>query len=156
MKVHELITAERKNKKRIGRGIGSSHGKTSGRGTKGQNSRSGGGVRIGFEGGQNPLAQRLPKKRGFKASNSKHYQIVNIDQLSIMKTTMIDNTTLFKAGLIKNPSGLVKILGKGLLGQKVVIKTQAFSKSAKKKIEEVGGKIEITDFKINSTKTNQK
>src|ERR1700756_865642 len=102
MKIHELQLSAAKDRKRVGRGIGSGYGKTAGRGTKGQNARTGGGVRIGFAGGQNPLAKLLPKKRGFRAIFPTHSQPVNVAALNQFKDgATVDNALLAKAGLIK-------------------------------------------------------
>src|SRR5438270_11023419 len=111
MKIHELNVASGENRKRIGRGIGSGKGKTAGRGTKGQNSRTGGGVRPGFEGGQNPLAKRLPKSRGFKSLNPTNYQVVNIGDLGVFKAgATVDSEGLKKASLISSVKQPVKLL----------------------------------------------
>lgn len=143
MKIHELKLTTKKSKKRVGRGIGAGQGKTAGRGTKGQNSRSGGGVRLGFEGGQTQLAQRLPKKRGFKAVNPTIWQVVNIEDLAKIKKASIDNAALAQAGIIRDAKKLVKLLGQGEIGQKVTISVQAASKSAVVKIEKAGGQVKI-------------
>src|SRR6059058_5327931 len=111
MKIHELTIESSPGKKRIGRGIGSGMGKTSGRGTKGQNSRTGGGVRPGFEGGQNPLAKRLPKKRGFQPLNKTIYATINLDRLNELKGATVSNQTLFEAKIISNAHTAVKVLG---------------------------------------------
>src|SRR6185369_4240525 len=101
MKIHELNLTSKTDRKRVGRGIGSGYGKTAGRGTKGQNARTGGGVRPGFEGGQNPLAKRLPKKRGFAALSRVEYQVVNLGQLNRLREgSTVDAEALAKAGLI--------------------------------------------------------
>src|SRR5665811_673013 len=101
MKIHELNLESAKDKKRVGRGIGSGYGKTAGRGTKGQNARAGGGVRVGFSGGQNPLAKLLPKKRGFRALSPTAYQVVNLDALGRFKAgATVDNDTLAALGLV--------------------------------------------------------
>ena len=129
----------RKNRKRIGRGIGSGTGKTSGKGQKGQNSRSGGGVRPWFEGGQMPLQRRLPK-RGFTNIFKKYYEIVNVEQLS--RCAGIDPVTpevMKEKGLIKK-LGAVKILGAGELKESLSVHAHKFSKSAQAKIEKSGGK----------------
>ena len=129
----------RKNRKRIGRGIGSGTGKTSGKGQKGQNSRSGGGVRPWFEGGQMPLQRRLPK-RGFTNIFKKYYEIVNVEQLS--RCAGIDPVTpevMKEKGLIKK-LGVVKILGVGELKESLSVHAHKFSKSAQEKIEKSGGK----------------
>ena len=129
----------RKNRKRVGRGIGSGTGKTSGKGQKGQNSRSGGGVRPWFEGGQMPLHRRLPK-RGFTNIFKKYYEIVNVEQLS--RCAGIDPVTpevMKDKGLIKK-LGAVKILGAGELKESLSVHAHKFSKSAQAKIEKSGGK----------------
>jgi len=129
----------RKNRKRVGRGIGSGTGKTSGKGQKGQNSRSGGGVRPWFEGGQMPLHRRLPK-RGFTNIFKKYYEIVNVEQLS--RCAGIDPVTpevMKDKGLIKK-LGAVKILGVGELKESLRVHAHKFSKSAQAKIEKSGGK----------------
>ena len=129
----------RKNRKRIGRGIGSGTGKTSGKGQKGQNSRSGGGVRPWFEGGQMPLQRRLPK-RGFTNIFKKYYEIVNVEQLS--RCAGVDPVTpevMKDKGLIKKV-GAVKILGVGELKESLSVHAHKFSKSAQAKIEKSGGK----------------
>ncbi len=144
MKSHELKVTAPTNKKRLGRGIGSGTGKTAGRGTKGQNSRTGGGVRPGFEGGQNPLSQRLPKKRGFKAYASTTYAIVNVGDLDLFKEGgTVDLEALLKAKLIKS-AGLVKLLAGGELAKKLTIKVDAASNQAVLKVEQAGGKVELT------------
>ena len=132
-------TGGRKNRKRVGRGIGSGTGKTSGKGQKGQNSRSGGGVRPWFEGGQMPLHRRLPK-RGFTNIFKKYYEIVNLEQLS--RCAGIDPVTpevMKEKGLIKK-LGAVKILGAGELKESLSVHAHKFSKSAQAKIEKSGGK----------------
>ena len=145
MKLHELQPVEgaRHAKKRVGRGTGSGTGKTSGRGSKGQNSRSGGGVRPGFEGGQTPLFKRLPK-RGFTNMNRKDYAIVNVEDLNAFKagaTITID--VLQKQGLVKKAYDGLKILGNGKLEVKLTFKANKFSKSAEKSIVDAGGNIEV-------------
>lgn len=146
MKLHELSPAPGSNKavKRVGRGHGSGHGKTAGKGHKGQNARSGGGVRIGFEGGQMPLARRIPK-RGFnnKVFATK-YAAINLSSLNIFKDdTVVDAELLLAAGVIKKVEDGVKILGNGELTSKLTVKAAAFSQSAKEKIEKAGGKAEV-------------
>ncbi len=146
MKLHELSPAPGSTKevKRVGRGHGSGNGKTSGKGHKGQNSRSGGGVRIGFEGGQMPLARRIPK-RGF---NNKMFAInyaeVNLSSLNKFKDdTVVDAELLLAAGVIKKVEDGVKVLGNGEITSKLTVKATAFSQSAKEKIEKAGGKAEV-------------
>ena len=131
-----------KKRKRIGRGEGSGSGKTAGRGTKGQNSRSGGGVHLGFEGGQMPLQRRIPK-RGFTNIFKKQYEIVNIKDLKDFQSgEVIDNNTLRESGLIKKDKA-VKLLAEGEISYPLDIKVNKVSQAAKKKIESAGGKVEI-------------
>ncbi|HEY4715712.1 MAG TPA: 50S ribosomal protein L15 [bacterium] len=146
MKLHELKPAvgSTKKNKRVARGPGSGHGKTSTRGHKGQNSRTGGGVGPLFEGGQMPLIRRLPKI-GFVNIFRKEYAIVNIDELNRFNNgTIVDPVLLKKEGVIKNRSVLLKILGNGELKKSLTVKANKFSESAKKKIEAAGGKTEVT------------
>lgn len=132
-----------KNRKRIGRGAGSGTGKTSGRGHKGQNSRSGGGVKPGFEGGQMPLQRRLPK-RGFTSLNKKVYALVNLRDLETFEAgSSVDPEMLINAGFIKAVCDGVKILADGELTKAVTVKAHKFSKSAVAKIEAVGGTVEV-------------
>jgi large subunit ribosomal protein L15 len=145
MKLHDLKPAEgsRKTRNRVGRGPGSGNGKTSGRGQKGQKSRSGGGVRLGFEGGQTPLFQRLPK-RGFTNINRKDYAIVNLDTLNEFEEgTEITPEVLLQAGVISKLRSGLKVLGNGKLDVKLTVKAHKFSSSAKEAIEAVGGKTEV-------------
>ncbi len=145
MKLHELKPAEgaRKDKTRLGRGTGSGCGKTSGRGHKGQKSRSGGGVRPGFEGGQMPIYRRLPK-RGFKNIWRKEYAEVNVATLNIFEDdTTVDAVALVEIGILKNVLDGVRILGDGELTKKLNVKAQGFTKTAIKKIEAVGGTAEV-------------
>ncbi len=146
MKIHELDLVASKNKKRVGRGISAGQGKTAGRGTKGQNSRTGGGVRLGFEGGQNPLAKRLPKKRGFRPLNQVSYQIVNLDQLVSRKATKFDSDQLLADGLIANTKQPVKLLARNKdekLDKKLTVTVQAASTAARTAIEAAGGSVQI-------------
>ncbi|MCR5113476.1 MAG: 50S ribosomal protein L15 [Acholeplasmatales bacterium] len=132
----------RHSKKRLGRGIGSGTGKTAGRGTKGQNARAGGGVRPGFEGGQLPLFQRLPK-RGFKNHSRVEYAVVNVEKLNVFEDgATVDVEAIVNAKLIKEVKDGVKILGNGELTKKLVVKANKFSESAKKAIEAKGGSVE--------------
>ena len=129
--------------KRIGRGIGSGQGKTSGKGHKGQNARSGGGVRPGFEGGQMPLQRRVPK-RGFNNIFRKEKAIVNLTLLNRFEdNSTVDTETLIKSGIIKKAPYGVKILALGEITKKLTVKAQAFSKEALLKIEKIGGKAEV-------------
>jgi len=144
MKLHELSPAPGSTKavKRIGRGHGSGNGKTAGKGHKGQNARSGGGVRIGFEGGQMPLIRRIPK-RGFNNIFANTYAEVNVSQLnSFVDGTVVDADLLKASGIIKKIHDGVKILGNGELTSKLTVKATSFSKSAIEKIEKAGGKTE--------------
>lgn len=144
MELHNLKPAEgsTKNRKRVGRGTGSGTGKTSGRGHKGQRSRSGWSRKIGFEGGQWPLSRRLPK-RGFTNIFRKDYQIVNLSDLIRCEPGEITGQILLDKGLIKKTSKPVKILGDGAIDKAYTIKANAFSKSAREKIEAAGGKAEV-------------
>jgi ribosomal protein L15, bacterial/organelle len=145
MKLNELKYTEgsRKNSKRIGRGQGSGTGKTAGKGHKGQNARSGGGVRLGFEGGQTPLARRLPK-RGFTNFTRKEYAIVNVEQLNKFENDVtVTPAMLIEMGLVKKLYNGIKILGEGELEKKLVVQANKFSKSAVEVIEKAGGKVEV-------------
>jgi large subunit ribosomal protein L15 len=145
MKLHELKPAEgsRKERNRVGRGIGSGNGKTSGKGHKGQNARSGGGVRPGFEGGQNPLFRRLPK-RGFTNINRKEYAIVNLDALNRFEDgAEVTPALLLETGVVSNEKSGIKILGNGTVNVKLTVKAHKFSASAKEAIENAGGSIEV-------------
>ena len=145
MKLHELKPAEgsRKERKRVGRGTSSGWGKTSGRGHKGQKARSGGGVRPGFEGGQNPLYRRLPK-RGFTNPNRKEYALVNLDTLNRFEANAeITPELLLETGVISNLKDGVKILGNGELTVALTVKAYKFSQTAVEKIEAAGGKTEV-------------
>ena len=144
MKLHELKPAEGavKSRKRLGRGTATGQGKTAGRGQKGQKSRSGGGVRVGFEGGQMPLARRLPK-RGFKNPFRKIYTEVNVELLNRFENgTEITAELLKSTGAISKKDG-VKILGEGTLEKAVTVKAAKFTASAQEKIEKAGGKAEL-------------
>ena len=145
MKIHELTPAPDSNTavKRIGRGHGSGNGKTAGKGHKGQNARSGGGVRIGFEGGQMHLARRIPK-RGFNNIFATKYAVVNVSDLNKFKDdTVVDTELLVASGLVKKVNDGVKILGNGELTAKLTVKAAKFSQSAIEKIEKAGGKAEV-------------
>ena len=131
-----------KKKKRVGRGPGSGHGKTSCRGHKGANARSGGGVLPGFECGQMPLKRRLPK-RGFYNIFKKRYVVLNIRDLArFKKDTVVDRDALVASGLIKPTAGSIKLLGEGTIDYPLTLKIHAYSKTAKEKIEAAGGKVE--------------
>lgn len=138
--LHQLQPAvgSRKKRKRVGRGPGSGHGKTSGRGHKGQKSITGFSQMRGFEGGQMPLHRRLPK-RGFTNKFRKEYTPINLDQLAKIEESEITLKTMVEKGLIKNESELVKILGRGEINSPKIIHGHKFSASARKKIEAVGG-----------------
>lgn len=145
MKIHELTPAPDSNKevKRVGRGHGSGNGKTAGKGHKGQNARSGGGVRIGFEGGQMPLARRIPK-RGFNNLFGTTYTVINVSDLEVFKEgTVVDEELLVASGIVKKLNDGVKVLGNGELSKNLTVKAAAFSASAKEKIEKAGGKAEV-------------
>jgi large subunit ribosomal protein L15 len=148
MKLHDLQPApgSKKNKKRVGRGMASGHGKTSGRGTKGQNARSGGSKGPYFEGGQLPLVRRLPFRRGFTNIHRVEYKPVNLDRLQAIfgdSSQEITPETLLEAGIIKRSDKAVAILGQGELTSALTVKAHRFSKSAREKIEAAGGTIEI-------------
>lgn len=133
----------KKKKFRVGRGHGSGNGKTAGRGHKGQKSRSGGGVRPGFEGGQMPLYRRLPK-RGFHNRNTKEIIAINIRHLNVFENgTVVDIAALKSKGLVSNPRDGVKILGQGDLSKKLTVRVNYFSKSAEEKIKAAGGETEV-------------
>ena len=146
MKLHELSPAPGSTKEhfRVGRGHGSGNGKTAGKGHKGQNARSGGGVRPGFEGGQMPLYRRLPK-RGFNNYNfATKYAVVNLSDLNQFEDgAVVDLEALVGAGLVKKVYDGVKILGNGEISKKLTVKAAAFSKSAIEKLEAAGGKAEV-------------
>lgn len=144
MKLNELQNANATARKRVGRGPGSGTGKTSGKGHKGQNARSGGGVRPGFEGGQLPLFRRL-SKRGFNNYNFRTvYATVNVGDLNIFEEgTTITKELLIEAGLVKKELDGIKILGNGEITKKFTVKANKFSSTAKEKIENVGGTTEV-------------
>ena len=145
MKLHELSPAEGSVRDvfRKGRGTGSGNGKTAGKGHKGQNARSGGGVRPGFEGGQIPLYRRLPK-RGFHNKFGKTYAIVNVEQLNRFEDgAVVDAETLLATGILSKLSDGVKVLGAGEITKKLTVKATVFSETAKGKIEAAGGKTEV-------------
>ncbi len=147
MQLNDLRPAEgaHKNRKRVGRGNSSGHGTTAGRGTKGQLSRSGGGKGKGFEGGQQPLAMRLPKLPGFTNHNRVEYAPVNVARLDAIFADgdVVDNETLVEKGVIKKASTLVKVLGDGEISKKLTVRVDKVSASAKSKIEAAGGKVEL-------------
>ena len=145
MKLHELSppAKSRKSDKRLGRGVGSGWGKTAGRGTKGYNSRSGGGVRPGFEGGQMPIQRRLPK-RGFTNIFRKKIAVINLkDLLAFESGSLVDEAALVKAGLVKGQKDGIKLLGHGEIQVALNVKLNQVSKSAREKIEAAGGSVEV-------------
>ena len=149
MKLHDLKPAPGSNraKRRVGRGIAGKGGKTAGRGTKGQKARNT--VHLGFEGGQLPLAQRLPKLKGFNNPFRVEYNVINLDTLSQMDTVIVTPETLRERGLV-HKHGLIKVLGRGDLGGKAVqVKAHAFSKSAEAAITAAGGSVERIPLPFN-------
>lgn len=152
MKLHDLRPAEgsTKKRKRVGRGTGSGKGKTSTRGTKGQNSRTGGGVRMTFEGGQLPLVKRLPKLRGFNNRFKVEYQAVNLDSLERLfeANGAVSPDTLAGVGLADANDPIV-ILGRGEINKPLSVKAHRVSESARTKIEAAGGSIEILSWEVN-------
>lgn len=145
MRLNDLAPeqGEKKARKRIGRGVASGSGKTAGRGNKGHNSRSGGGVRPGYEGGQMPLHRRLPK-RGFKNYFKKVFAIVNVQDLNRFEAdSVVDEVELIRMGLIKGARDGIKVLGKGDVQVPLTLRINKISESARQKIEAAGGKIEV-------------
>lgn len=145
MKLHELrpVDGATHYKKRVGRGTSSGTGRSAGRGMRGQNARTGGGVRMGFEGGQTPLFKRLPK-RGFTNFFRKEYATVNVNDLNAYAAdTVVNPELLIKDGLVKQVLSGVKVLGKGTLNVKLTVQAHKFSESAQKIIEAAGGKVEV-------------
>lgn len=146
MKLNTLKPADGavKARKRVGRGPGSGTGKTAGRGENGQNSRSGGGVRVGFEGGQTPLFRRLPKRGFSNARFKKVYAVINLSDLNKFEDGAVVTPEILKnAGIIKKAMDGIKVLGNGTLEKKLTVKANKFSLSAKEKIESLGGKVEV-------------
>ncbi len=148
MKLHDLRPAPgaKKERKRVGRGISAGQGKTAGRGTKGQNARTGGGVKLYFEGGQLPLVRRLPFKRGFTNIRRVEYAEVNLDQLadaSLFPSGVVTPQTLVEAGLLRDLTKPVVILGRGDVDRALTVKAHRFSASARAKIEQAGGTAEV-------------
>ena len=146
MKLHTMYAAEgaTKTRKRVGRGTGSGLGKTSGKGHKGQNARSGGGVRPGFEGGQLPLFRRLPKRGFSNAMFKTTYAVLNLsDLIKFEENTTVTPELLKEMGILKNQLDGVKILGNGTLEKKLIVKANQFSKKAQEEIEKLGGKAEV-------------
>lgn len=145
MELHELkpVPGSRKSRKRVGRGIAAGQGKTAGRGTKGQKARAGGGVRPGFEGGQNPLYRRLPK-RGFTNPNRKEYAVINVEDLNRFdEGTVVTPELLKEQGVVKNLKDGLKVLGDGDLKVKLTVKAHKFSRTAEEKIAAAGGATEV-------------
>ena len=146
MKLHQIAPAPNSTfkSKRLGRGIGSGLGKTSGKGTKGQNSRSGGGVRANFEGGQIPLYRRLPKRGFTNAKFKTTYAVINVSDLNVFEDgTVVTPALLKETGLLKNQLDGVKVLGNGTLEKKLTVQANKFSKEAIEKINKAGSKIEV-------------
>ena len=144
MKLHELSPAEGSARAhfRKGRGAGSGNGKTAGKGHKGQNARSGGGVRPGFEGGQLPIYRKTPK-RGFNNIFATNYALVNVEDLNrFVDDTVVDMEVLLAAKIVRKPMDGLKVLGNGTLTKKLTVKAAVFSATAKEKIEAAGGKVE--------------
>ncbi|MCF1685445.1 50S ribosomal protein L15 [Tetragenococcus halophilus] len=145
MKLHELESAKgsRQVRNRVGRGSSSGNGKTAGRGQKGQKARSGGGTRLGFEGGQTELFRRLPK-RGFTNVNRKEYAIINVELLNNFEDgTEVTPAVLAEAGFVKKQKAGIKVLGNGQVTKKLTVKAAKFSKAAQESIEAAGGSIEV-------------
>jgi large subunit ribosomal protein L15 len=150
MKLHDLRPnpGAKKKRKRVGRGISAGQGKTAGRGTKGQNARSGGGKGTYFEGGQLPLPRRLPYKRGFTNINKIYYKPVNLSRLAEIdfEGVEINPETMAIVGLIKKPTDPVVILGEGDIDMVIHVKAHRFSQTAREKIEAAGGSVEVIPF----------
>ncbi|XMB86610.1 50S ribosomal protein L15 [Mycoplasmatota bacterium WC44] len=144
MKLHELKPVQgTKNRKRVGRGVGSGTGKTAGKGHNGQNARSGGGVRLGFEGGQTPLFKRLPK-RGFTNFTRKEYAIINLEELNVFEDgTVVTPELLLEKRMIRKIESGLKVLGNGQLEKKLTIKAHKVTRSALEKIEAAGATVEV-------------
>lgn len=153
MKLHDLRPTEGANKKRkrVGRGTGSGKGKTSGRGQKGQNSRTGGSVRLNFEGGQLPLTKRLPKLRGFTNRFKAYYVPVNLDQIDRLFGAQeeVSQASLASVGLLGDVTEPVVVLARGEVTKPLTVKVQRISASAKQKIEAAGGSVEVLGYEVN-------
>lgn len=146
MKFHDLAAPAHKGRKRLGRGIGSGQGKTAGRGTKGQNARTGGKRRPGFEGGQNPLLKRLPKTRGFRSLNRSDQAIIHTDQLNCFKAdASVNKEALCKAGLLTSVSQVVKLLHRGALTRPLKLNIDGASATARGAVEAAGGSLSKGD-----------
>lgn len=144
MKYHELKLTSHKSPKRVGRGISAGGGKTAGRGTKGQNARTGGGVRPGFEGGQNPLLQRVPKLPGFRSIRPKAENVYT-GQLDTLTVATIDNFALYDAGLVSSPYVRVKLVVKGELKKKHTVALQGASQQAIALVQKAGGTFSVVE-----------
>ncbi|MFC2009555.1 50S ribosomal protein L15 [Chloroflexota bacterium] len=153
MRQNELAPppGSKRGRKRVGRGLGSGHGRYSGRGLKGQKARSGGGVHPYFEGGQLPLIRRLPRRRGFTNIFKQEYSIVNVGKLNIFEPgSVVDQERLLEARLIKSPNKPVKMLSEGELDRALIVKVNKFSTVAKEKIEAAGGRAEKVGYATKS------
>lgn len=155
MKYHELQVEANKDRKRVGRGISAGQGKTAGRGTKGQGSRTGKKLAAGFMGGQRALMRAIPKSRGFKSMRVPA-QVVYLDQLNAVKGATIDNFTLVEAGLVSTPHHTVKIIARGDYTGKATVRVQAASASVVKAIEKAGGKFEATPTPLRESTSTKK
>jgi len=152
MKLHELRQPEgaKKRRKRIGRGIAAGQGKTGGFGTKGSGARSGRGGKIYFEGGQLPLVNRLPIKRGFRNVNRVEYAVVNVEALNRFAAgDLVDSVALIESGLVKDAKLPIKVLGRGEIDRALTVRAVKFSESAQAKIEAAGGTVELTESTAN-------
>ncbi len=155
MKIHELNITAKPSKRRRGRGIAAGLGKTSGRGTKGQNSRTGGGVKLGFEGGQTKFSMRLPKNRGFKAKNPTNYQIVTTDQLAQLGKTVVGINDFVDAGLARK-NQRVKLLFASAPEKKYTVSVDTASRRAIEAIEKAGGKVVLPEKAPKKSTTESK
>lgn len=145
MKIHELDTSKSTKVRRLGRGISAGQGKTAGRGTKGQNSRTGSKFKAGFEGGQTKLAMRLPKARGFKPLARIEYQVVNLSDIEELGKKTIDAKVLQDAGLVRRTNSPIKLLGNGTIKIAANITVDKASQSAIKAVEKAGGKVTVAN-----------
>jgi large subunit ribosomal protein L15 len=156
MKIHELATTKSKNVRRLGRGISAGQGKTAGRGTKGQNARTGSKFKPGFEGGQTKLAMRLPKARGFKPLSRIEYRVVNISDLEDLNKKTVDAKVLEDAGIIRTSKSPVKLLASGTIKTAVTVTVDKASASAVSAVEKAGGKVIIAQAKPKTQKPAKK
>lgn len=154
MKYHQLETTSSKTKKRVGRGISAGGGKTAGRGTKGQNSRTGGGTRIGFEGGQNPLMQRVPKLPGF-TTRRKATQTITLSDIERLKEVNVDNALLHSKHITEQLDTPVKVVSSGEIKSKKTVKLQGASKNAVKAIEKAGGSFTSVSAPLRAAKKTE-